>query len=949
MSSQITALCAVTSFLWLIHSLEGHQIIEQPRLSSLLILLIAGLASYAISYFADWLPGANGRYDDELGPLKGGARANANLNLPRKPRRYFLLILVVCIVVRFEAFHRVTLDMQCSKSGVEAWLPLAILACEFLQMPRLVRDEDDPEEFQKSIFEFISDRISDSRVVLVTGTLLLSWGAYLASSQEPRSTFLCSVHDRGVFVVFVQFFGLALDAAIAIIIWRILAWARTTKSRLKTLSGILISSSFGMCILYWLSRSVWPSGPASFQFRGVGSLYFFDIVVDGLTLAVFLVSTSFLATEGTALSFVGIVTFTVGLLLGLQKAWLIGTWENTSPSATYFSLLLLCIGFSAFTYSNDLKSMVFLHRAFVVILLAVLAIAATIYIPIKASHLLDTHPLSKIVYDSRIAADRWLVHASYSDSLPVAVQEYLDRHNGRDPPANFDAWYHYAKVHNSPIIDNFAQMEKDILPFWGMPPAKIREGIRQAVAEPDMAMLKIHNGTVKHNLPPANAYRLVMEELVDLVKDFVEHLPDMELAINMDDRPRVLLPLDDVERYKAAGQRKRFSKLLPRTIQFPEDMPEPQLAPVGPDAQRNYLPVAALRELTALTCPIGTAVRSGVHWDIRDVCESCVNPQSVGQFLTNWPLSQDICHQSDLLRLHSFHITPAELRPTRELLPVFSRSKTDSYNDILLPLRRINQPSEPSTEAFDNKIKKLYWRAKVDRLWSSRELVRGGHQERLVHTVSTSVSPSEKTRILLPSRRNHDKFSYQEVSTRDLNTALQMDIGFTSYSPCRPNSGHNCDAVRHDDFGTKVEGDLLHHQYVMCMDTDHGPSRDFLSVVRSSSVPFYASVFKEWYSERLLPWIHFVPVDLRFHGLHSTLAYFTGIQKKPEFKINGREVDMKGRLDDAKWIAEQGKQWAGRALRKEDMQVYLFRLLLEWGRVIDDKRDEIGFVLSRGE
>jgi hypothetical protein len=30
-------------------------------------------------------------------------------------------------------------------------------------------------------------------------------------------------------------------------------------------------------------------------------------------------------------------------------------------------------------------------------------------------------------------------------------------------------------------------------------------------------------------------------------------------------------------------------------------------------------------------------------------------------------------------------------------------------------------------------------------------------------------------------------------------------------------------------------------------------------------------------------------------------------------------------------------------LRKEDMEIYFFRLLLEWGRLTDDRRDQIGF------
>jgi hypothetical protein len=133
----------------------------------------------------------------------------------------------------------------------------------------------------------------------------------------------------------------------------------------------------------------------------------------------------------------------------------------------------------------------------------------------------------------------------------------------------------------------------------------------------------------------------------------------------------------------------------------------------------------------------------------------------------------------------------------------------------------------------------------------------------------------------------------------------------------------------------------------MVIDTDNGPPREFLRTLRSGSVPFYGSIFKEWYSERLIPWVHFVPVDLRFHALQSTLAYFVGLEKKDDSKWNGKLVSFPGRQEDGIWIAEQGKRWAKKALRKEDMEVYLFRLLLEWGRVIDDRRDEIGLVLTK--
>lgn len=55
-------------------------------------------------------------------------------------------------------------------------------------------------------------------------------------------------------------------------------------------------------------------------------------------------------------------------------------------------------------------------------------------------------------------------------------------------------------------------------------------------------------------------------------------------------------------------------------------------------------------------------------------------------------------------------------------------------------------------------------------------------------------------------------------------------------------------------------------------------------------------------------------------------------------------VLTKGNAGAAEMIAEAGREWAGKVLRKEDMEIFMFRLLLEWGRLTDDRRDEIGFV-----
>ena len=45
----------------------------------------------------------------------------------------------------------------------------------------------------------------------------------------------------------------------------------------------------------------------------------------------------------------------------------------------------------------------------------------------------------------------------------------------------------------------------------------------------------------------------------------------------------------------------------------------------------------------------------------------------------------------------------------------------------------------------------------------------------------------------------------------------------------------------------------------------------------------------------------------------------------------------------AKAMADAGRDWAQKVLRNEDFEVWFFRLLLEYGRLLDDDREIIGF------
>lgn len=872
-------------------------------------------------------------------------------NLPKRPRRYFLPAVVAAVVLRLELFSLVSFDLQCATPGVECFLPLLLIFYEILpgRRPRTERRKDDDEIFSQTTFEDFDDWAETSGPLSLVSGLLLAYGAYRASSGNNKSTYFCSAFDRHALVFWGQLAGLLLDATIIILLWRILAWARTTKSRLRTLSGILLVSSFAVGTMVWLLQH--------YEARdGLGSLYVFDVIFDGFIFSIFIISSTFVICEGTPSTLAGTIVMICGLLSAKHRIALAGTWENVRRGQSHTALFVLGVGFAIFSYASGMRSVLFMRRMLVLVLLALFFVSSAIYILAKGGTLLDDHPVDKFIYNNRIEADRWLIRASVSKTLKIAVQGYQTRNYHRDPPPKFDTWYKFATDRNSPIIDHFEQIGHDILPYWGLSPEKLREAVALAAQQPDIAIVKVENGVPSHGHFIDSPHRPILDELVDLMKPFSEHLPNMQIAVNLNESPRVLAPWDDVQRYTHAGLGHGLRKLLAR--RFLESSPANDLQnrvdPKPDILQQGHTSAQAFRQMTAATCSPASKGRSGVYYNTRDFCTTCARPQSEGIFLKDWHMSHEICHQPDLARLHGFHNTSPHLKPLQQLVPIFSRSKTSSYSDILIPLRRRHDiPEDDPGSDFQMKANQLFWRGKINGDVINHELLHGGHQERLVHLINNSTA-SAKATILLPSpnkgdqhklrEENKDRYRYELAHVSDLVSALPINVAIDSYPNCKDPLSPAC-ALALREFGTKPEDPpILKNRYVLLTDSDDGPPTAFLPALRSTSVPFVATVFREWYSERVMPWVHFVPVDIRYQGLFSTFSYFTGLRDKGE--VNGRDPNMAARIGDAQWIAEQGKTWAARALRREDMEVYLFRVLLEYGRLVDDKRDEIGFVLT---
>ena len=123
--------------------------------------------------------------------------------------------------------------------------------------------------------------------------------------------------------------------------------------------------------------------------------------------------------------------------------------------------------------------------------------------------------------------------------------------------------------------------------------------------------------------------------------------------------------------------------------------------------------------------------------------------------------------------------------------------------------------------------------------------------------------------------------------------------------------------------------DAFGSKYLLDIDGNAFSGR-YYAWLTSHSLVYKLALFREWHDERIKPWVHYVPLGIEGSEYVESVRYF-------EVEEGGQTLALR--------LAEQGREWAKSTLRNEDMEVWYFRLLLEYGRLLDDRRYEIGFGL----
>lgn len=566
------------------------------------------------------------------------------------------------------------------------------------------------------------------------------------------------------------------------------------------------------------------------------------------------------------------------------------------------------------------------------------------------------------MYDAQGKYLRYLDHAARSENIGDAVQIYYERY-GENPPPAFDIWFEYARNKSVWITDEFDQIHDDLLPFRAISPANLRQQTWEMVSNPwnEISGITIRDGkaSVQENVLPT--HRWMLEGVVKLIDNFSEYLPDMDLAFNLNDESRIAMSYKARQRFENNANKSKFQGLKQFSQNRGNGWPKISLEPITETVFHDWSFRNTFAEWAATTCPYDSAARRSIKPLFRSqLCLDCAAGQDIGQFVWNWSIAADPCHQPDLANLHGFYLSPAAFKATHELRPVFSQSKAPGFNDILYPsawnyVEKVTY--SPTNESdgegnlypdplFSQKQDVLFWRgATSEGVSAGLGAWRGMARQRLVHMANNlTTSEHDEMTLLLPDQRHPERYTYVRIpgsSLRDL--GLDSDVHIVDgIARC---GGRDCEDQEHE-FGLAKPADFQSHwRYKYLIDLDGaGFSGRFLAFLRSQSLPFKSALFREWYDSRLVPWLHFVPLDLRLHGLWSTLAYFSGVHG---IDASGKRWNWVGHGREASLIAESGREWSQKVLRKEDMEVYFFRLLLEWARLTDDNRDELGFTVEK--
>ncbi|KAJ5024412.1 hypothetical protein PSV08DRAFT_227664 [Bipolaris maydis] len=462
-----------------------------------------------------------------------------------------------------------------------------------------------------------------------------------------------------------------------------------------------------------------------------------------------------------------------------------------------------------------------------------------------------------------------------SKTLESAETEYRRRYS-RSPPPGFAQWFAYAKSKNSILIDDFDIINRDLKPFWKIAPQRLHESINHVSSFQHLALRKCGFTDGRFH---GQGGGWIVEDLGKLLQEVSQGIPNVEFAFDVVDEPRVVITQ--------------------------------QMLDTGGISKPEFYDAHHLSIWERATSACAHTSSSGKPPVIHDYGLNLVQ---------DWYQSKDVCSHPEFSFMHGFFSSPMTCLLTDAPIPVLSQAAPTSFGDIMYPspwyTAKMDQGvyKDEDDPLWEQKARNLYWAGSTTGSYSWNGTWRYSHRQRFVELVQTLNRTSH---MYLEESKSGHWTDYKAVENHnDL-----FDAKLTAIIQC---DDKDCEEQKKFfTLGEKEERSRqFHSQFVFDVDGNSFSGR-FYTLLRSRSVVLKQTVLREWHDERLVPWVHFIPISLSMDELPEVMRYMT------------THEDGKRR---AKEIADAGREWHGKFLRKEDFTIYLYRLMLELARIMDPNR-----------
>lgn len=527
-------------------------------------------------------------------------------------------------------------------------------------------------------------------------------------------------------------------------------------------------------------------------------------------------------------------------------------------------------------------------------------------------HLGSAHPIWQLMKDAEQDFNKMV--KKQSASLQDAVTEYKRRY-GIPPPPKFDKWYEFAKVRGVQLIDEYDSIHESLTPFWGLKPSTIRGRAKEALGFNNKLLgLLVRNGEVKK---VEGGQDWLQQALEGMVGKFVKHLPDMDLCFNVHDEPRVVVPYDDLSRLVTTAKEVNMpaanAVAKPRNSWSgrPADLADGGYIDEVKTTRFNVFAHQPTWTHSRVSCPPHSPARAGLDDGLP---QDDVSGYAAGElgFVYNKTAFSDICQSPSFSETFGFFDRPNAFNIVHDLFPIFSQSKISSFNDILYPSPWYWNGKVPYNETLDRnwveKENKMYWRGSTTGGFSRDGGWRRQHRQRVVKFVNAE----DQAKILI-NRGEDSKEDWQvkEVPRSDFKEIF--DVFFSYVGQCDPG---DCDAQKQffDIKEVRDQSDAWAYKYLLDIDGNAFSGR-FYAFLQSKSLVYKMAIFREWHEEWLKPWVHYIPLSLKGDEWVEAVRWFAG--------------EAVGKMD-AERLAVQGREWAKKVLRNDDLEVWFFRLLIEY-------------------